>query len=353
MLSRTRIGENGILRQIEAVASLMQSTIRRIVFMPTILLYRFPALVAGFGVLMLASFSLSSGQALAKVHEVEMTAIETDIVIDGSGEKYAAWTFNGTVPGPVVRVTEGDTVKFTLTNPATNKAPHAMDFHAAEIDFLKNYRAINPGETINFTFTAKKPGIFFYHCGAPPMIQHIARGMFGAIIVDPLNNKAWPKADREYVLVQSEFFKNPNDVQAMFDRKFDNVIFNGGIFKYHPFVTGGGKLNAKPGERVRIYFVNAGPNEFSSFHPIGEIWDNVYESGNPANKLTGVQTYVVGPGSAATFDVVVESAGAYPIVTHSLTGALRGAIAVLVASPDAKPAPLMPMVPWELPAKAQ
>ena len=245
-------------------------------------------------------------------------------------------------------VTEGDTVKFTLTNPATNKYPHAMDFHAAEIDFLKNYRAINAGETIEYTFVAKKPGIFFYHCGAPPMIQHIARGMFGAVIVDPKDAKAWPKADREYVLMQSEYFKNPDDVQSMFDRKFDGVMFNGGIFKYHPFVSGGGKLDAKPGERVRIYFVNAGPNEFSAFHPIGEIWDNVYESGNPVNKLTGVQTYVVGPGSAATFDVVVESAGAYPLVTHSLTAALRGAIAVLVASPDAKPAPLMPMVPWKV-----
>ena len=88
-----------------------------------------------------------------------------------------------------------------------------------------------------------------------------------------------------------------------------------------------------------------------ALHPIGEIWDNVYESGNPANKLTGVQTYVVGPGSAATFDVVVESVGAYPLVTHSLTGAMRGAIAVLLASLDAKPQPLMPMVPWELPVK--
>lgn len=296
-----------------------------------------------------AALGMAGGTALpvqAKTHDIHMTAVETDIVIDGGGEKYAAWTFNGQFPGPVVRVTEGDTINFTLTNPATNKNPHAMDFHAAEIDFLKNYRAVNAGESISFTFVAKKPGLFFYHCGAPPMIQHVARGMFGAIIVDPKDAKVWPKADREYVLVQSEFFKNPNDVQAMFDRKYDGMMFNGGIFKYHPFVTGGGKLDAKPGERVRIYFVNAGPNEFSSFHPIGEIWDNVYESGNPANNLKGVQTYVVGPGSAATFDVVVESAGAYPLVTHSLTGALRGAIAVLLAGPDAKPAPLMPMVPW-------
>lgn len=285
--------------------------------------------------------------ASAKVHEVEMTAVESEIVVDGGGMKYKAWTFNGQFPGPVVRVTEGDTVKFTLHNPKTNIFPHAMDFHAAEIDFLNNYKAINPGETISYTFVAKKPGIFLYHCGAPPMIQHVARGMFGAIIVDPKGSKAWPKADREYVLLQSELFKNPDDVQAMFDRKFDHIIFNGGIFKYHPFVTGGKALEAKPGERVRVYFVNAGPNEFSSFHPVGEIWDNVYESGNPSNKLTGVQAYVVGPGSAATFDVVAESPGAYPLVTHSLTGALRGAIAVLLVSPDAKPAPLMPHTPWK------
>ena len=310
-----------------------------------------PSLITTILVMVLSSLAGFPILVWAKTHDVQMTAVETVVVVEGNGEKYAAWTFNGQFPGPVVRVTEGDTVKFTLTNPAANKAPHAMDFHAAEIDFLKNYKAINPGETISYTFVAKKPGVFFYHCGAPPMIQHVARGMFGAIIVDPKNAKAWPKADREYVLLQSELFKNPNDVQAMFDRKFDNIIFNGGIFKYHPFVTGGGKLDAKPGERVRIYFVNAGPNEFSAFHPIGEIWDNVYESGNPANNLKGLQTYVVGPGSAATFDVVVESAGAYPLVTHSLTGALRGAIAVLLASPEAKPAPLMPMVPWEIAPK--
>ena len=186
-------------------------------------------LVAGMGL-----------SAEAKTHEVKMTAVETDIVIDGGGEKYAAWTFNGQFPGPVVRVTEGDVVNFTLTNPDTNKNPHAMDFHAAEVDFLTNYRAVNTGETHSFSFTAKKPGVFFYHCGAPPMIQHVARGMFGAIIVDPKDAKVWPKADREYVLVQSEYFKNPNDVQAMFDRKYDGMMFNGGIFKYHPFVTGGG-----------------------------------------------------------------------------------------------------------------
>ena len=98
------------------------------------------------------------------------------------------------------------------------------------------------------------------------MIQHIARGMFGAIIVDPKDPKVWPKADREFLLVQSELWNNPDDVEAMFGRKFDNVIFNGGIWKYHPFFIGAEALEAKPNERVRIYFVNAGPNEFSSLH---------------------------------------------------------------------------------------
>ncbi|MGC3976186.1 MAG: multicopper oxidase domain-containing protein [Nitrospira sp.] len=210
---------------------------------------------------MVASMALS---VQAKTHDIQMTAVETDIVIDGGGEKYAAWTFNGQFPGPVVRVTEGDTVNFTLTNPATNKNPHAMDFHAAEIDFLKNYRAVNAGESISFTFVAKKPGVFFYHCGAPPMIQHIARGMFGAIIVDPKDAKVWPKADREYVLVQSEYFKNPGDVQAMFDRKYDGMMFNGGIFKSHPFVTGGGN-DAKPGSAS--VSISSTPDRTSSLVP--------------------------------------------------------------------------------------
>jgi nitrite reductase (NO-forming) len=106
-------------------------------------------------------------------------------------------------------------------------------------------------------------------------------------------------------------------------------------------------LEVKVGERVRIYFVNAGPNEFSALHPIAEIWDNVYESGNPANKFTGVQTYVVGPGSAATFDMIVDNPGAYPVVTHSLTGALRGAIAVVIANQNPKQYDrLMPNTPW-------
>jgi nitrite reductase (NO-forming) len=287
--------------------------------------------------------AIGNTPALAKTVTVEFTAVETNVVIDNKGTTYKAWTFNGQFPGPVVRATEGDTIEFSLTNPKNNRSAHSMDFHAGEMDFLTNHKAVQPGETHRVTFIPTKPGIFFYHCGVGPMIQHIARGMMGAIIVDPKDPKALPKADREYVLVQSELWDNPDDVQAMFDRKYDHAVFNGGVFKYHPFL-GGKPLEAKPGERVRVYLVNAGPNNFSAFHPIGEIWENAWASGNPANRLTGVQTVVVGPGDAYTVDVVAQHEGAYPLVTHSLTDALRGAIAVLVVKKDAQTLPLMPYV---------
>ena len=297
-------------------------------------------LMAGVGLFL-------SAEAHAKTVKVEMTAVETEVVVDGEGTKYSAWTFNNQFPGPVIRVKQGDQVDFTLTNPSTNTRPHSMDFHAAKASFLTHYKELNPGESLHYTWEAKRPGIFVYHCGASPMIQHVARGMVGAIIVDPKDPKAMPKADREYVLVQTELYKDPDDVQAMFDRRYENVVFNGGVFRYDPVhaKSGGNFLEAKPGERVRFFFINAGPNNFSAVHPIAEIWDDVWDSGNPANRLKGIQTHVIGPAGAAILDLVLEKGeGVYPIVTHSLTDALRGGIAILKVSKDAKQLPLMPYI---------
>jgi nitrite reductase (NO-forming) len=299
--------------------------------------------------------SLGPADVDAKTVKMEMTAVETEVVVDGEGTKYSAWTFNNQFPGPVIRVTEGDHVDFTLTNPATNTRPHSMDFHAAKASFLTHYRELNPGESLNYTWEAKRPGIFVYHCGASPMIQHVARGMVGAIIVDPKNPKAMPKADREYVLIQTELYKDPDDVQAMFDKRYESVVFNGGVFRYDPVHSkaGGHFLEAKPGERVRFFFVNAGPNNFSAVHPIAEIWEDVWDSGNPANRLRGIQTHVVGPAGAAILDLVLEKGeGVYPIVTHSLTDALRGGIAILKVSKDAQRLPLMPFMEPGHPAES-
>ncbi len=159
----------------------------------------------------------SSQTVLAKTVKVTMTAMETEVTIDNKGTKYPAWTFDGAIPGKFVRVTEGDTVDFTLINPPENKNSHAMDFHAAQVDVLNEFAPVKPGETKHFIFEAKVPGVFMYHCGASPMVQHIARGMYGVIMVDPKGgySKAFPKPDREYLLVQSQYFPDAENYKAM------------------------------------------------------------------------------------------------------------------------------------------
>lgn len=290
------------------------------------------ALAAAF----FAAATLTSVTAYAETVEVKLVAKEVDLPIDNKGTMARMWTFDGQVPGPLVRVRQGDTVEFTLTNPADNKNSHSMDFHAARVDVLDEFGSIKPGETKTFTFTADYPGVFFYHCGSDPMIQHIARGMFGAIIVDPADENALPKADREYLLVQSEIYENPEDLGAMMANDWKHVVFNGQAFKYDPVhdPSASKYLEAAPGERVRVYFVNAGPNEFSSFHPIAGIWDKVYPSGNPLNEMTGLQSFTVGPGDAAMFDLISPKEGANALVTHSMRSALSGAIAVIMFSED-------------------
>jgi nitrite reductase (NO-forming) len=282
---------------------------------------------------------LAAGVVQAKTVKVTLTAKEVELPIDNKGTMYRAWTYDGQVPGPVVRVTEGDIVEFTLINDKTSKNSHSTDFHAARVDVVKEFDSIKPGESKKFTFPATSPGTFFYHCGSDPMIQHIARGMYGVIIVDPKDEKAFPKADREYVLVQSELYPNPDNQAEMMAGKWTNTMFNGGIFKYDPVHDPAATrvLQAKPGERVRIHFVNAGVNEFSSFHPIAGIWDRVYPSGNPKNVLYGMQSFTVGPGDGAAFDIISPVEGANALVSHVMKQALTGAIAILQFSNDADP----------------
>ena len=121
---------------------------------------------------------------MAKTVKVKMVAKETTVEIDNKGTKYPAWTFDGAIPGKVVRVTEGDVVDFELVNPKENKNSHSMDFHAAEVDVLDEFAPVKPGHSKHFTYTAKRAGVWMYHCGASAMAQHIARGMYGLIIVD-------------------------------------------------------------------------------------------------------------------------------------------------------------------------
>lgn len=289
-------------------------------------------------------FVFSAQFVSAKTVKVTMHATENMVVIDNKGTKYPSMSFDGAIPGPVVRVKQGDIVDFTLINDKKNKYSHSMDFHAAVVDVLDEFSEVKPGESKHYKFEAKYPGVFMYHCGASPMQQHIARGMYGIIIVDPKEgyNENYPKPDREYVLIQSQFFPDPDDHKAMLENKgWTNSLINGKIFHYDPVHDPNASLalQSKPGELVRIFFVNANINLPVAFHPIAGIWERVYPNGNPKNILYGMATYNVAVSEASTFDIVspADRPTNNAIVDHSMNAALRGAITVLMNTPDADP----------------
>ena len=263
------------------------------------------------------------------LHRIRLEMKHEQVTI-ASGVRYAAWTFGGTVPGPVIRVREGDTVDFTLLNGAN--IPHSMDFHAAEIAPSKYYVNVLPGDSLHYRFVARVPGAFMYHCGTAPAAMHIANGMYGAIIVDPARGRS--KA-REFVFVQSEFYMTPNpasdgsrslDWNRLLTLAPDHVVFNGRADQYaaHP-------LEVRPDELLRIYVVNAGPNRISSFHVVGGIFDRVFQDGSQSSPLAGVQTVNVPVGGGSIFELRLRKPGDYPFVTHAFADATKGAVGVLRA----------------------
>jgi len=291
------------------------------------------------------TIGLAGMQAVqAKTVHVTMKAMETTVEIDNKGTKYKAWTFDGAIPGKTVRVTEGDIIDFKLINPKTNKESHSMDFHAAEVDVLDEFAPVKPGETKHFKFKAKRPGVWMYHCGASVMAQHIARGMYGAIIVDPKKgySKNFPKPDREYVLIQGQYFPDADNYKAMLKNEGSTgALINGKMFHYDPVHDPNASLvlQSKPGDRVRIHFVNANINNPVALHPIAGIWDRVYLNGNPKNTLYDMATYGVAVSEAVSVDIVspADRPTNNAIVDHTMSAALSGAITVLMNKPDADP----------------
>ena len=291
-----------------------------------------------------AMYFTAPALSYAETVKVEIHAVEKELVIDNKGTKQKMWTFGGTIPGPVVRVKQGDIVNFTLVNDKTNKNAHSMDFHAARVDVLDEFRSVVPGGTVDFSFRADYPGVFIYHCGAPTMSEHIARGMYGAIIVDPKDgySDAFPKPDREYLIIQGDLFAEgtPHGDITKNTGKVANLI-NGKVFHYDPVHDPKASLalESKPGERVRIFFVNAQVNDSVAFHPIAGIWDRVWDNGNPKNVSYGIQTYNVPAAHAATFDLIspADRDTNNALVDHQMKNALSGAITVLMNSDGADP----------------
>lgn len=287
----------------------------------------------------------SVAPAFAEPVRVDMRAIELDLEVDNKGTTQRMWTFGGTIPGPLVRVREGDVVEFSMRNHEDNGNSHSMDFHAARADVLDEFAPVNPGETKRFTFKAEHPGVFIYHCGADAMSEHIARGMYGVIIVDPKEGYSddFPAPDREYVLVHGDLFEAGASARDMtMGENWVATLVNGKVYHYDPVHDPNASLalEAKPGERVRIYFVNAHINDPVALHPIAGIWEQVWDNGHPKNVSHGLQTVLVAPSHGMIMDLVspADRPTNNAIVDHAMKRALNGAISVIMHHGDADPA---------------
>lgn len=274
----------------------------------------------------------SVGDRPAKKLIVKMEILEQEGTMT-DGVKYMYWTFGGSVPGSFIRTRVGDEVEFTLSNHPDNKLPHNIDLHAvtgpgggATSSFVA------PGHEKTFSFKTLNPGLYVYHCATAPVGMHIANGMYGLILVEP--EGGLPKVDKEYYIMQGDFYTKgatgePGlqafDMKKAVDEEADYVVFNGKVGS----LTGDNAITANVGETVRLYVGNGGPNLTSSFHVIGEIFDNVHiEGGSNINK--NVQTTSIPAGGAAIVDFKVDVPGTFILVDHAIFRAFnKGALGML------------------------
>jgi nitrite reductase (NO-forming) len=276
------------------------------------------------------------GDRAPETVDIELISQEIDGVL-ADGTTYTYWTFNGTVPGPMIRVMVGDTVNLTLKNDATSSNAHSIDLHAVTgPGGGAVYTQTLPGEETTFTFKALNPGVYVYHCATPSVAHHITNGMYGLIVVEP--EGGLPAVDREFYVMQGELytaqaFGTPGhlsfDYDAMLDENPEYFIFNGSTSALTADETA---LRANVGETVRIFFGVGGPNFTSSFHVIGEIFDRVYNLASITSApLTDVQTVLVPPGGAAVVEFGLEVPGRYILVDHALSRLERGLAGFLYA----------------------
>ncbi len=274
------------------------------------------------------------------VVKIELETREVDARLD-DGVGYTYWTFNGSVPGPFLRVREGDTVELTLRNAEDSTFEHDIDLHAvngpggghAVTDVL-------PGEEGTFRFKALNPGIYIYHCATAPIPLHISNGMYGLILVEP--EEGLPEVDKEFYVVQGDLYIDgergdkgmmSSSIAKLIDEDADYIVFNGSVGS----LTGGNALQVEVGDTVRVYFGVGGPNIVSSFHIIGEIFDRVYPEGALSNPLLNVQTTLVPAGGATMVEFTVDVPGTYLIVDHSLSRLFKGAVGHIVATGPENP----------------
>lgn len=292
----------------------------------------------------------------------EATTVEVALTLQevigelGPKLKTPVWTFNGTVPGPLIRVRQGDTVALTLTNPADSLEPHDIDLHVLEGPGGGSVASdVKPGETRELRFEARHQGAFLYHCAAEGKPwEHVAHGMYGVIVVEPpggleavdleayVGQSEWYLTGAEHASGESEEHEErayPHDVLVLDEaaaRRSDPTLFT--LNGYESALSApeifGDRLHVAAGGRVRFFFGNAGPNLPSSFHFVGGVFDRVF-SGEFSAPLRAEETVAVPPGSAAVFELTLPQPGAYEFVDHALFHAERGAMGLLHVDDEA------------------
>jgi len=285
------------------------------------------------------SLAVAPPAGAAAIVPVEIETKEIVGLMD-DGVAYTYWTFGGTVPGPMLRVRQGDTVEVTLRNAADSATTHSIDLHAATgPGGGARVTQVAPGEEATFRFRALNPGVYVYHCATPLVPHHVASGMYGLIVVEP--PEGLPPVDREFYVMQGDFYLNgargetglrPFSLEKLLDERPDYVVFNGA----GAALSGERALQAKVGETVRIFFGVGGPNLPSSFHVIGEIFDRVYHEG-ASEAASNIQTTLVPAGGATVVEFTVDVPGEYLLVDHSLGRVAKGAIGTLRVEGDERP----------------
>ncbi len=265
--------------------------------------------------------------------EVHLTGgVVTNVL--NAGVQYAFWCFNEHTPGPFIRAREGDTLELHTANTDGSGMPHNCDLHAVTgPGGGAPVTTVVKGEERVSWFKLLVPGLYLYHCAAPPVMDHIANGMYGLILVEPTHGL--PKVDREYYVMQSEFYTKdaPDDAEFLeyshekgLQERPTFFVFNGRVGA----LTGKNVLRANVGESVRIYFGDAGPNFISSFHIIGTIFDKVYREGDLIDPPShGIQTTLVPAGGATVVELTAQVPGTYTLVDHAIFRVQQGAVGYL------------------------
>ena len=268
-------------------------------------------------------------------HEITLTYEEVTAEIE-PGVTFNFMTFDGRIPGPMVRIRQGDTVELTVENLDENTLQHNVDFHAVYGTGGGSVATTAaPGKANALQFRAEYPGAFIYHCAVPNLDMHISSGMFGMILVEPADGL--PAVDREFYFGQHEIYTDKQageegahafNMGSMANEQPTYVVLNGE--KYAWAAAARGPLEVEQGETVRVYLVNGGPNLSSNFHPIGNVWTRAYRDGGlPTDEDLAqyadknIQTMTVPPGSCMVGEMDTPVPERIKLVDHALSRVVR------------------------------